>query len=237
MPTMLRGDERSMAGKNLLLVSFHDILGVERGAVPRGEGRGKREECSGRPRSRRRGGIAKVLGRVRRKGGRCAKGQVIVDGEGEDCRQINCCGRGDEERLTSPKSDCGGLSVQVVGKTVRAEARGPGAGVSSAQQQAPQLCSGQQSGQRRLGRPQRPIGPGTGQPVSLLVCTLARDLGHSETTRNFGAPRPVSCERIPCLFLTVWVWVLPWFLFTIQTTTYLMCTSMSSVPMSPYNEK
>lgn len=42
-----------MAGKNLLLVSFHDILGVEGGVVvPR-----RREECSGRPRTRRRGGI------------------------------------------------------------------------------------------------------------------------------------------------------------------------------------
>ena len=56
MPTMIGGDKRSMAGKNLLLVSFHDILGVERGEV-RCRGGGKREECSGRPRSRRRGGF------------------------------------------------------------------------------------------------------------------------------------------------------------------------------------
>ena len=89
---------------------------------------------------------AKVLGRVGRKEGRCAKGRVIVDVDGEGCRQINCCGRGDEERLTSPRSDCGDCPVGSLGRQYggwRVETRGPEAGVSSAQQQAPQLCSGQ----------------------------------------------------------------------------------------------
>jgi hypothetical protein len=173
---------------------------------------------------------AKVLGRARRKGGRCTKGRAIVDGEGEDCRQINCCGRRDEERLTRPRSDCGDCRFRSLGRQSgrrwRVEARGPGAGVSSAQQQAPQLCSGQQSGQRRLGSPQHPIRPGT---VNLFRCLFALDVS--------TGPRPfrnhaqfwgsIACtQRIPCLYLTEGrSGVTMFFSSPIQTST-LMFTSM-----------
>lgn len=147
-----------MAGKNLLLVSFHDILGVEGGAVPRG-----REECSGRPRKGLGEGEGSSQGsreRSERKGGRRAKRRGIVDGDGEEVPtdQLLWARKGGRGEVDESKGRTAATVRQVVGKmdwAVRAEggeveARGPGAGVSSAKradgQQAPQLCSGQQSG-------------------------------------------------------------------------------------------
>lgn len=98
-----------MPGKNLLLVSFHDILGVEGGAVPRG-----REECSGRPRKGLGEGEGSSQGsreRSERKGGRRAKRRGIVDGDGEEVPTDQLLwarkgGRGEVDE-SKGRSDCG----------------------------------------------------------------------------------------------------------------------------------
>lgn len=94
------------------------------------------------------------------------------------CRQINCCGRGkeDEERLTSPRLDCGDCPSGrwedgQSGRRVERWRRGDQGGCFQREtggQQAPQLCSGQQSGSSADSKsPQRPIRPGT---VNLFRC-------------------------------------------------------------------
>lgn len=113
-----------MAGKNLLLVSFHDILGVEGGAVPRG-----REECSGRPRKGLGEGEGSSQGsreRSERKGGRRAKRRGIVDGDGEEVPtdQLLWARKGGRGEVDESKGRTAATVRQVVGKmdwAVRAE--------------------------------------------------------------------------------------------------------------------
>lgn len=150
------------------------------------------------------------------------------------CRQINCCGRGneDEERWTSPRSDCGDCPSGrwedgQSGRRVERWRRGDQGPVFPARngQQAPQLCSGQQSGSSPGAgwkSPQRPIRPGT---VNLFRCLFGVS----------AAPRPVrnsvplwgskACSQsIPSLSLTDESGV------TKQTTT----SSMNGTPCRPH---
>lgn len=150
------------------------------------------------------------------------------------CRQINCCGRGneDEKRWTSPRSDCsdcpsGRWEDGQSGRRVERWRRGDQGRVSPARngQQAPQLCSGQQSGSSPGAgwkSPQRPIRPGT---VNRFRCLFGVS----------AAPRPVrnsvplwgskACSQsIPSRSLTDESGV------TKQTTT----SSMNGTPCRPH---
>lgn len=147
--TMLRGRRTIDGGEEPTLGEFPRHFGRGRGcggaAEEGGMQRAPKDSATGRDQ-------AKVLGwGVRKKGGRCAKRRGIVDFDGEEVPtdQLLWARKGGRGEVDESKVGLRRLSVRSLGRwTVRAEggeveARGPGAGVSSAKRAGskPRSCA------------------------------------------------------------------------------------------------